>query len=107
MDEYYDPEDSKVQKDLEAILRAIPSYLDIMIMITMFLANQHKAGQTTKKITCRNILALIQFSQNLMQRGWADKNPFQILPFFEAKECDKLKQMLPPGFTLYKYCLLT
>lgn len=39
MDEYYDPADSKVQKDLEAILRAIPSYLDIMIMITMFLVN--------------------------------------------------------------------
>ena len=107
MEKYFDMGDPKNQKDLETILRAIPSYLDIMIMVTMYLCNAHKAGQTPKKITCRNIIALVQFSQNLMQRGFADRDPFQVLPYFEAEECKKLKSILPPGSTLYKYCLMS
>jgi hypothetical protein len=59
LDKYYDLNDPKVQKDLETILRNIPSYLDIMIMITMFLAQQRKLGRSEKNITCRNIIALI------------------------------------------------
>ena len=62
MDKYFDMSDQRNQKDLETILRAIPSYLDIMIMVTMYLTNAHKAGQTKKRITCRNIIALVQFS---------------------------------------------
>jgi hypothetical protein len=77
LEKYYDMNDPKVQKELETILRKIPSYLDIMIMTTMWLVNERKAGRTEKNITCKNILALIQFSQNLMQRGWINKDPFQ------------------------------
>lgn len=62
VDDYFDSEEAEFQKDLEKILRAIPSYLDILIMITIALANQFKTGQTKKRLTCRNILALIQFS---------------------------------------------
>lgn len=62
LDKYYDVNDPKVQKELETILRNIPSYLDIMVMTTMWLLNERKMGRTEKNITCRNILALIQFS---------------------------------------------
>ena len=75
LEKYYDVNDPKVQKDLETILRNIPSYLDILIMTTMHLVQLRKLGKTDKNITCRNILALIQFSQNLMQRGWINKDP--------------------------------
>ena len=37
LEKYYDLNDPNVQKDLETILRNIPSYLDILIMSTMFL----------------------------------------------------------------------
>lgn len=62
LDKYYDVNDPQVQKDMETILRNIPSYIDIMMMTTMWLINQRKAGHTEKNITCRNILALVQFS---------------------------------------------
>jgi len=39
-------------------------------------------GATQKRLTCRNILALIQFSQNLMQKGWVNPDPFMQLPYF-------------------------
>jgi hypothetical protein len=78
-----------------------------MIMTTMWLVNERKAGRTEKNITCRNILALIQFSQNLMQRGWIYKDPFQQLPYFDAiEDCHKLKNLLPQGTSLYQYSLM-
>ena len=66
LEKFYDLNDPSVQKDLETILRNLPSYIDIMITITMWLVQQAKMGQTNRMITCKNILALIQFSQNLM-----------------------------------------
>ena len=64
-------------------------------------------GKTSRRITCKNILALIQFSQNLMQRGWINKDPLQQLPFFDAiEDCHKLKQLLPQGGGLYQYSCL-
>jgi len=68
--------DPRLQEDLEMILRAMPSYLDIVIMICMFLNTQFRVGETKKRITCKNILAVVQFSQNLMQQGWVNKDPF-------------------------------
>jgi hypothetical protein len=62
LDKHYNLDDPKVQKDLETILRNIPSYIDIMIMITMYLVMERKHGRTEKNITCKNIIALIQFS---------------------------------------------
>lgn len=44
MDKYFDMSDPNTQRDLETILRAIPSYLDIMIMVTMYLTNAFKQG---------------------------------------------------------------
>lgn len=59
-----------LRKDLETILMAIPSYMDIMLMQTMMLAQLFKMGRSPKKITAKNIMTLVQFSQNLMQEGW-------------------------------------
>ena len=60
----------ETEKELEIILRAVPNYLDIIIQATVALSTLFKMGRTSKRITCRNILAVIQFSQNLMQGGW-------------------------------------
>jgi hypothetical protein len=62
LNQVFDLNDENIQKDLEIILRHIPSYLDIAMMNTMVLVGESKMGRTTKKITCKNILALIQFS---------------------------------------------
>jgi hypothetical protein len=69
-------------KDLEMILRAVPHYLDIMLMITMWLLQAGKMGQSKKKITCKNILGLIQYSKNLMQGALINKDPFHQLPHY-------------------------
>jgi len=95
-----------VQKDLEIILRSIPSYVDIMLSQTMMLAQAFKQGQSPKRITARNIMTLIQFSQNLMQGGWIHKDPFMQLPFFDQSHAGKMKNKLN-GMTLFNYCMKT
>jgi hypothetical protein len=59
LNQVFDLNDENIQKDLEIILRHIPSYLDIAMMNTMVLVGESKMGRTAKKITCKNILALI------------------------------------------------
>lgn len=95
-----------VQKDLEVILRSIPSYIDIMLSQTMMLAQAFKMGQSPKRITAKNIMTLIQFSQNLMQGGWINKDPFMQLPFVDATMAGKMKNKLN-GMTLFNYCMKT
>ena len=51
-----------LKKDLEVILRSIPSYMDIMLTQTMMLSQLFKMGRSPKRITAKNIMTLIQFS---------------------------------------------
>lgn len=94
-----------IKKDLDTILRAIPSYMDIMLTQTMMLSQLFKMGRSPKKITAKNIMTLIQFSQNLMQGGWLRKDPFAQLPGFGEEECRKAKKIMN-GKTLFNYCML-
>lgn len=48
-----------------------------MLTQTMALSQAYKMGQSPKKITAKNIITLVQFSQNLMQGGWINKDAFQ------------------------------
>ena len=66
LDQHFDMNDQNTRRDLETILRAIPSYLDILLVLGMFLSTQFRLGQTKKRITCRNIISIIEFSKNLM-----------------------------------------
>lgn len=106
MYDLFEEEDYKletVKEDLEIILRAIPSYMDIMLTQTMSLAQAFKMQQSPKKITAKNIMTLIQFDQNLMQGGWISKDPYMQLPMMDQVLCGKLKNKLN-GMTLFNYC---
>jgi hypothetical protein len=48
-------------------------------------------GRSPKRITAKNIMTLLQFSQNLMQGGWIQKDPFTQLPGIAEDECKKIK----------------
>lgn len=100
-----DLESEGLKKDLETILRAIPSYMDIMLTQTMMLSQLFKMGRSPKKITAKNIITLIQFSQNLMQGGLVNKDPYAQLPGFGEDECRKAKKIMN-GKTLFNYCML-
>jgi hypothetical protein len=106
LDEHFDREDPLLQRDLEVILRSIPSYLDILVMLTIYLAQQFKTGQSSKRLSCKNILALIQFSQNLMQQGWRYQDPFMQLPYFEEQQCATLHRE-QPQLNFHSFCLLS
>ena len=54
--------DPQVAKDLELILRCIPSYLDIVLQTSMVMAALFKVGQSKIKISAKNILGILQFS---------------------------------------------
>lgn len=99
-----DLEDEGMRKDLETILKSIPSYLDIMLEQTMMLAQFYKMGRSPKRIMAKNIMTLIKFSQDLMQGGQINKDPMSQINGFEEEQCKKLKQLMPQGCNIFKYC---
>jgi hypothetical protein len=102
-----DLEIETISKDLECILRSIPSYIDIMLSQTMALSQAYKMGRSPKKITAKNIMTLIQFSQNLMQGGWINKDAFAQLPGFGDEECKKVKALMGgSNKTVFQYCTM-
>jgi hypothetical protein len=62
---------------MEQIIRHVPNYMEVMLGETMKLSQMFKMGQSPRRITAKNIMTLIQFSQNFMQGGWVHKDPFQ------------------------------
>lgn len=50
-------------------------------------------------------MTLLQFSQNLMQGGWIQKDPFTQLPGIGEDECKKIKQLIG-NKTLFQYCVM-
>ena len=92
-----------LKKDLELILKSIPSYMDIMLQQTMMLSQFFKMGRSPKRITAKNVMTLLLFSQNLMQSGWINKDAFQQLPYFGEDECKEAKKLLN-NMTLFKFC---
>ena len=58
--------------------------------MAMVLAMEFKFGRSRKRITARNVLTLIAFSQNLVQGMWYDDDPFLQLPYMNY---DRLKEV--------------
>lgn len=69
------------------------------MMVEMFLISQQKVGKSDKNLSCKNIMAVIQFSQNLMQQGWINQSPFEQLPYFTKNIIDRI----PKKLSLYSY----
>lgn len=63
-------------------------------------------GRSPKKITAKNIMTLIQFSQNLMQGGWINKDPFSQLPGLGDNDAMKRLKQKMNNKTLFQYCML-
>lgn len=60
-------------------------------------------GQSPKRITAKNVMCLIQFSQNMMQGGWIYKDSFLVFPNVNEAEAKKIKSKLTGGKTLFQY----
>jgi len=90
-----------IKEDLEKILKMMPSFIDILLNQTMELAQLFKRGMVKKRITAKNIMTLIQFSQNMIQGGWKQKDAFYQLPFIDESNIKKFRQMYQK--TLYNY----
>ena len=54
-----DLQNEGIKKDLEYILKTLPSFLDIMLQQAMMLAQAFKIGRSPKRITAKNIINLI------------------------------------------------
>ena len=68
-------------EDLEFILSKTPYMIEQMIQMAMVLAMEFKFGRSKKRITAKNVLTLIAFSQNVVQGMWYDDDPFLQLPY--------------------------
>ena len=62
--------DETLEADLEYMLSKAPYLIEQMIQMAMVLAMEFKAGRSKKRITAKNVLTLIGFSQNLIQGMW-------------------------------------
>lgn len=72
----------------------------------MILAMEFKFGRSKKRITARNVLTLITFSQNLIQGMWADDDAFLQLPNMNYDNY-KLFRKKNKNLTLEDYCKMT
>ena len=107
MHSHLTPKDYEIEgisEAMEQIIRNVPNYMEVMLGETMKLAHMFKMGQSPKRITAKNIMTLIQFSQNFMQGGWIHKDPFQQLPGFDQVSAGKMKNRLNKN--LYQYCTM-
>jgi len=96
-----------IKADLENVLRMLPSFLDIMLEVTMELAQAAKRntpGVPKKRLTAKNVMTLIQFSQNMVQGGWKEKDPFYQLPYLNKENLGKFHHRF--NKTLYQYTRL-
>ena len=55
-----------LQEDLEYILSKAPYMVEQMIQMAMVLGLEFKMGRSRKRITAKNVLTLISFSQNVI-----------------------------------------
>jgi len=85
---------------LSESFHAIEWIKDKVTRVIMMMSQMYKMGRSPKKITARNIMTIIQFSQNLMQCGWKSKDPYAQLPGFGDDECKKIKGIMN-GKNLY------
>ena len=70
------------RKDLEIILQKAPFYIEMMIQMAIVLAMEFKMGRSPKKVTAKNVLTIIDFSQNMIQALWKDDDHFLQVPHF-------------------------
>ena len=100
------------------MLKQFPILIEIMLEQAMELSFRFRQGMSSKPITAKNVLSLIQFSQNLMTGAYIIKDPFSQIPGFGEQECkrvtDVMRRKFPPAGgqlqkppTLDKYARLT
>ena len=68
--------DEFFSSDIEIILAKAPFLITLMIEMTMQLAMDFKMKRCPKRITAKNVITLIEFSQNMMQAMWKDDDAF-------------------------------
>ena len=85
--------DTVLKDDLNYILQKAPYLLTIMIEMGITLAIQYKMRQSRKRIIARNILTLLDFSQNVIQGMWKDADAFYQLPHMTIERLKKLRKV--------------
>jgi len=67
-------------------------------------------GRSLKRVTAKNILMMIDFSQQFVQGLWAPKDTLSQLPHFDAAVIKKYKQALRsegiPDASIETFCRL-
>ena len=95
-----------LKEDLEYILSKAPYMVEQMIQMAMVLGLEFKMGRSRKRITAKNVLTLISFSQNLIQGMWSDDDPFLQLPHMDYERLKQLRKKLKQ-LTLEQYCRMS
>lgn len=57
-------------------MKLTPSYIDIMVEEVLKLIAMVKAGTSYKRVNGHNALGILQFSQNMIQNGFENPDPY-------------------------------
>lgn len=94
------------QENLDYILSKVPYQMEQLIQMAMVLGIEFKQGRSKKRITAKNLLTLISFSQNMFQGMWIDDDPFLQLPHMDYDRIKKLRRN-HKALTVEQYCNMT
>ena len=74
------------------MLRRVPFYVEIMMNVANGLSMQFKMsrGYRGRKVIPRNIITILEFSQNAIQGLWKDSDAMEQLPHFNY---DRMKEL--------------
>lgn len=89
-----------LQPALEEILSKAPYHVELMIQMAIVLAMEFKMKRSPKRVTARNILTLLEFSQNITQALWKDDNLFLQLPHINEQKTKQLKRNYKKPLTI-------
>lgn len=88
------------------IIRKAPNHIEMMINTAMQMHQMFKMRRSPKRITAKNILQLIQFSQKIVigtAHSIQQFSPFYQLPGFDHQMLSKMRQQFPQ-MTFDAYC---
>ena len=82
------------KNDIAEILKKVPAYVEIMLEVCKEVSTIFKMtrGRRGRRIIAKNIITILDFSQNVIQALWKDDDPFLQLPHMNKDTIKKIKQ---------------
>lgn len=97
----------QLEADLELILSKATFLIEMMLLVCNMIKMESQMRRINKRVVARNVLALIGFSQNIVQGMWYDDDAFLQLPGVDYERFKNFKKKNPKQISFENYCRLS